>query len=258
MGDSEKGKKSKSLPDHSHNFHRKHVRERFYEVGFKGMADHNVLEMLLFFGIPRRDTNQLAHDLIDRFGSFAGVFEANINDLVKVKGMTENAACLIKMMVPVYARYVENINKWMPTPTDPKAIAEILRPLYHEGSCRERVFMLCYDNMDHQILCRMLNEGDINSSAFDIREFVRVILESNCSSVIISHNHPHSISLPSKDDIRVTRAIIEVLKPLKVRLLDHIIVSDNDYTSMANHRQTLPLFYEIDRLGDIIKEKGIE
>lgn len=258
MVDKEKSKTAKALPDHSHNFHRKHMRERFYEVGFKGMADHNVLEMLLYFGIPRKDTNDIAHELIKTFGSYADVFEANRHDLMKVKGMTETAACLIKMVIPFYGRYIENLNKREPSPIEPEAVAEYLRPKYHEGSCRERVFVLCYDNSDHMITCRLLNEGDINSSAFDIREFGRIVLETNCASVIISHNHPHSFSAPSKDDIRVTRSVIELLNMLKVTLKDHIIVSDNDFTSLANFRQTLPMFYGIDELEEIIKEKNLD
>lgn len=257
MADNGKNNK-KALSDHSHNFHRKHMRERFYEAGFKGMADHNVLEMLLYFGIPRKDTNNIAHDLINTFGSFSDVLDANRHDLMKIKGMTETAACLIKMIVPFYNRYVDVLNKREPSPVQPEEIAEFLRPKYHEGSCRERVFVLCYDNSDHLITCRLLNEGDINSSSFDIREFGRIVLETNCSSVIISHNHPHSISLPSKDDIRVTRAVIELLDMLKVTLKDHIIVSDNDYTSMANHRQTLPMFYGIDCLEEMLSDKNVD
>ncbi len=258
MAEKDIQKAKKSLPDHSHNFHRQHMRERFREAGFRGMADHNVLEMLLFFGIPRRDTNLLAHELINTFGSYADVFDANIHDLMKVKGMTETAAYLIKMVIPFYSRYVENLKKREPTPTNPKDIADYLRPKYHEGSCRERVFVLCYDSSGHLITCRLLSEGDICSSAFDIREFGRIVLETNCSSVIISHNHPHSIPLPSKDDIRVTRAVVELLDMFKVRLKDHIIVCDDGYFSMANERQTLPLFYPIDRLEEVIKEKNLD
>ncbi len=258
MSDNEKNKAKDKLPDHAHNFHRKHMRERFYEAGFKGMADHNVLEMLLYFGIPRKDTNDIAHELMHRFGGFSGVFEANRHDLMKVKGMTETAACLIKMIVPFYSRYVDSLKKHEPSPISPEDIAEYLRPKYYEGSCREKVFVLCYDNSNNLIACRLLNEGDITSSAFDIREFGRIVLETNCTSVIISHNHPHSITLPSKDDIRVTRAVIELLDMLKVTLLDHVIVSDNGFTSMANHRQTLPLFYGIDDLEQVILEKKID
>lgn len=258
MAENVKDKSKKGLPDHAHNFHRQHMRERFYEAGFKGMADHNVLEMLLYFGIPRRDTNGIAHELISTFGSFAGVIEANRHDLMKIKGMTETAACLIKMIVPVYSRYVENLKKYEPSPVEPEEVVDYLRPKYHEGSCRERVFVLCYDSSDRLITCRLLNEGDICSSAFDIREFGRIVLETNCSSVIISHNHPHSISTPSKDDVEVTRTVIKLLDTLKVTLKDHIVVSDDSYTSMASNRTTLPLFYGIDIIPAVIKEKNID
>ena len=258
MADKENIKSKSVAPDHSHRFHRKRMREQFYETGFRGMADHNVLEMLLYFGIPQKNTNDIAHDLIKTFGSYADVFEANRHDLMKVKGMTETAACLIKMIVPAYSRYVQRLNERGPSPVEPEAVAEFLRPMFHEGSCRERVFALCYDNSDHLITCRLINEGDICSSAFDIREFGRIVLETNCSSVIISHNHPHSISLPSKDDMRVTRTVYELLDILKVTLKDHIIVSDTDYTSMANFRQSLPLFYGIECLEEVAKEKNLD
>ena len=251
-----KSEGKKTLPAHSHNFHRKHMRERFHEAGFRGMADHNVLEMLLYFGSPRKDTNDIAHDLINRFGSYADVFEANLHDLMKVKGMTETAAYLIKMIIPFYNRYVDNLSERKPSPFTTEEIVEFLRPKYHEGSCRERVFVLCYDSSGHLITCRLLNEGDISSAAFDIREFGRIVLETNCSSVIISHNHPHSMSLPSNDDIAVTRKVIDLLDALKVTLIDHIIVDDEGYTSMAKHRLTLPMFYGIELLDEVI-ENGV-
>ena len=257
-GNNTKDNTKNKLPDHEHNFHRKHMRERFYEAGFNGMADHIVLEMLLYFGIPRKDTNDIAHELMKRFGGFSGVFEADRHDLMKVKGMTETAACLIKMIVPSYNRYVDSLKDKRPSPTKPEDVANFLRPKYFEGGCRERVFILCYDNSDNLIACKLLNEGDINSSAFNIRELGKIVLENNCTSVIISHNHPHSLPHPSKDDISVTRAVIEFLNILKVTLRDHIIVTDDDYMSLANHRQTLPLFYGIDVLEDIIKEKKLD
>ena len=258
MADNVKSKQKRALPDHPHNSHRKHMRERFYEAGFKGMPDHNVLEMLLFFGIPRRDTNEIAHELINTFGSYSDVFDANINDLMKIKGMTETAAYLIKMIIPFYGRYVDNLEKREPSPLDPKEIADFLRPKYYEGSCKERIYVLCFDSMNHLIACRLLNEGDICSSSFDIREFGRIVLETNCSGVIISHNHPHCVSQPSKDDINLTRAVIDFLDMLKVTLIDHIIVSDNGHTSMANFRKTLPLFYPIHELEDVIREKNLD
>ena len=111
---------------------------------YGGMEEEYVLppDNCAYFGIPRKDTNNIAHELINTFGSYAGVFEANRHDLMKVKGMTETAACLIKMIVPFYSRYIENLYKREPSSIEPADVVEYLRPKYHEGCCRERVFFV--------------------------------------------------------------------------------------------------------------------
>ena len=94
-----------------HKDHRKKVKDRFFECGFTGMPDHNILEAILFLGIPQKDTNPMAHELMDTFGSFSGVLEAKKSDLMKVKGMTENAAFAIMSYLPVNRRYIESLQK---------------------------------------------------------------------------------------------------------------------------------------------------
>ena len=231
-----------------HSGHRERVRQRFIKDGIDGFEEHQILELLLFFGIPQKDTNQMAHDLMDRFGNFAGVLEAERHDLKQIKGMTDNAACLISMILPLYNRYIEDLHKRTNNLLEPADIAAYLRPKYFEGGYRERVFVLCYDQNKNFIACRQLSEGDCNSSDFDIRELGRIVLETNCSFVIVSHNHPHAIHLPSNADINVTRMAIDFLATLKVVLLDHVIVSDTDYTSMARSRSTLRLFFDEEQM----------
>lgn len=226
-----------------HKGHREKMKSRFREAGFKGMAPHNILEILLYYGIPQKDTNTMAHELVEKFGNFAGVLEANYHDLMTVKGMTKNAADLISMILPLYNCYVEDLHSRKPGPVKPEDIAEYLRPKFFEGGCRERVFVLCYDNSKHLIACRQLNEGDFKSSSFDIREFGRIVLQTNCASVIIAHNHPHSIPLPSSEDIQLTRYVYDFLSTLKVNLDDHIIVSDTEFNSLAGNKKTMSIFY---------------
>ncbi|MCQ2463366.1 MAG: DNA repair protein RadC, partial [Clostridia bacterium] len=128
-----------------HAGHRARQRQRFLESGdFRGFADHNVLEMLLFYSIPRRDTNELAHALINRFGSLQRVFEASYEDLLKVDGISENSACLIKMVLPLYRRYAENCFKEKKTFADRNEIIEYLKSLY-AGMAHEEVNMMCFD-----------------------------------------------------------------------------------------------------------------
>ena len=228
-----------------HFGHREKVRRKYYETGFNGMAEHNVLEMLLFFGIPYKDTNPIAHELIERFGSLSAVFEASRTDLQKIKGMTENAACLITMMLPIYKRYSEDLFKRKPTFNSLGEIVDFLRKLYIDKSNNERIYVLCFDGKDSLITYRVLSEGDINSSAVDYRKLASIVLETNASSIIISHNHPHGIALPSKDDIDATKYVVPFMETLKVKVKDHIILTDDEYFSMANSPRFIHVFYNI-------------
>ena len=218
--------------ENPHKGHRIKVRNRYYETGFNGMADHNVLEMLLFFGIPYRDTNEMAHELITRFGSFSAVLEAEVKDLVTVKGMTENAACLLSMIRPLYKRYMEDICSRKPVFDSKEKISEFIRSLFLDTN-DERLYALAYDSGRRFIGYKNIGDGDIRSSRADIRKLSAFVLECKATGIILAHNHPHGIALPSMEDIDCTKYIYKILDALKVRLLDHIIVNESDYISMA-------------------------
>ena len=230
-----------------HKNHRQKVREKYYAGGFRGMAPHNILEMLLFFGIPYKDTNPIAHALIDRFGSLSAVFEANRTDLMQVKGMTENAACLITMILPLYQKYSHELVKRRPRFKDLKETADFLRTLYLDNNNIERVFLLCFDANDSLITFRVIGEGDVSSSNFDMRKLATAVLETNAASVILSHNHPHGISVPSYQDGEATATIAALLNVLNVKFTDHIIVTDKDHFSMANSHKYVQYFYNFEK-----------
>lgn len=229
-----------------HKGHRQKVREKFYANGFSGMAPHNVLEMLLFFGIPYRDTNPIAHELIDRFGSLSAVFEAKHADLMKVKGMTENAACLITMVLPLYKKYSQDLRKRKTVFGSTDEIVAFLRPLYLDNNNVERIYVLCFDASKRLINYCMLNEGDIVSSSFDMRKFISFVLETNAVFVTISHNHPHGITSPSCEDIGLTKDVAQMLANFKVKLNDHIIITDNSHFSMASSLRFAHIFLNIE------------
>lgn len=229
-----------------HKDHRKKVRSRFYESGLQGMASHNILELLLFFGIPYKDTNPMAHELISRFGSLSAVFEAKRSDLMQVKGMTENAACLISLILPLYRKYYEDLLSRKNEFENIEELVDFLRTLYLDNNSNERVFLLCFDANKHLITYKMLGEGDINSSDIDLRKLASVVLETSCQSVIISHNHPHGVVAPSSGDIAVTKEFVRLLEILKVQVEDHIIVSDSDYFSMAKSPRFFHLLRNIE------------
>lgn len=237
-----------------HKGHREKVKNRYYESGLASMPDHNILELLLFFGIPQRDTNPLAHELIAKFGSFSGVLEASKSELQSVKGMTESAACLLTLFLPVYKRYVNDLNKKRRKFDDAKAVADYLRPFYLDTN-NERVYAVCLDSQDRLIACRVVSDGDIDSSAFDIRKLASIVLEVKAKKVILSHNHPNGSLVPSHGDAISTKVAYELLNLLKVQLTDHIIVTDKSYFSMFKSPAHIHLFYGADPLTYIKEDE---
>lgn len=236
-----------------HKGHREKVKQRYYETGLNSMPDHNILELLLFFGIPQKDTNPIAHTLIEKFGSFSGVLEAGRTDLLSVKGMTESAACLLTLFLPVYKRYINDLHKKRRKFSDAKEIADYLRPHYLDTN-NERVYALCLDSQDRLIACRVVSDGDIDSSTFDIRKLASIVLEVKSKKVVLSHNHPNGSLVPSQGDALATKAAQELLRLLKVQLTDHIIVTDKSYFSMIKSPAHIHLFYGADPLNFINEE----
>ena len=232
-----------------HKDHRKKVKDRFFECGFTGMPDHNVLEAILFLGIPQKDTNPIAHELIDTFGSLSGVLEAKKSDLLKIKGMTESAAFAIMSYLPVNRRYIESLQKKKPVFETNDEIVDFLRPLFFEKSTIERVFVLCFDSKNRMIACRNICDGDISSALFDVRELTRVVLEVNAQKIIVAHSHPHGVALPSREDISTTKLIYEMMKFIKVHLDDHLIVTDTVYMSMAKSRHYTHIFHGLEPIN---------
>lgn len=231
-----------------HKDHRKKVKDRFFECGFTGMPDHNILEAILFLGIPQKDTNPIAHELIDTFGSFSGVLEAKKSDLLKIKGMTESAAFAIMSYLPVNRRYIESLQKKKPVFETDDQLVDFLRPMFFEKSTIERVFVLCFDSKNRLIACRNICDGDISSALFDVRELTRVVLEVNAQRIIVAHSHPHGIALPSREDIATTKLIYEMMKFIKVHLDDHLIITDTGYMSMAKSRHYTHIFHGLEAI----------
>lgn len=224
------------MPDDKKNIHKGHrqkIRERYYETGLEGMPDHNILEFILFFGIPQKDTNAMAHELIEKFGSFSGVLEAKRAELLEVKGMTETAACLLTMFLPVYKRYVADLNKKKPVLETRKDYVKYLRHVFLDSPNVERIYMLCLDSNNRLITCRKISEGDFSSALFDVRKIASAVIEVNAKKVVLSHNHPNGKLEPSKNDCEITRDLGNLLRLLKVNFVDHIIMTDTSYFSMS-------------------------
>lgn len=241
----ENTKKKKNV----HEGHRQKVRDRYYKGGLDCMPDHNVLEMLLFFGIPYKDTNEIAHRLIEKFGSFSGVLKADRADLRNVKGMTENAACLISMLLPVFKRYNDDLMKEKPTLETTEDIVRFIRPRFMDTT-NEKVYLICFDSNHALISVRFIDEGDIASANINLRAIASAVIETKAASAVLVHNHPNAIALPSQADIDATKQAYDFLSMLRVRLLDHIIISQTGHCSMVSVPKFAHIFYGMNPIFD--------
>lgn len=215
-----------------HKGHRERMKRRFLESGLDDFTDIQVLELLLFYAIPQRDTNPIAHALLDHFGSLSQVLDADPEELKKVPGISDHAATLLALVTDV-ARYyqVDTIqNQKFLTTLD--ACGEYLVP-YFFGRNRETVFLLCLDAKCKVLCCKEIGEGSINSASISVRKVVETALSSNASTVVLAHNHPSGVALPSGEDVETTKRIAAALEAVEIHLADHIVVAEGDYVSMA-------------------------
>ena len=214
-----------------HDGHRERLRQRFIQHGLDGLPDHEVLELLLFYALPRRDTNALARSLLKHFGSLEKVMEASIHDLQQVQGIGENAAVLIHLVVPIARRYQLSKNEKGFVVTSVKASAEYLKPFFL-GAKEECIYLMCLDSKNKVISCLQLQEGSGNTVYLPIRKAAEVAIACSAASVILSHNHPTGVPTPSHADIETTRMLKNALEPLGIYVSDHIIIAGDQYYSM--------------------------
>ena len=225
-----------------HKDHRQRVKARFAAEGLDSFNEHQVLELLLFYAIPQRDTNEIAHNLINRFGSLAQVIDAPVKELVKVEGISDNAAVFISLIKQLERYYHVNRASETRILTSIDECGAYLVPFFN-GRNHEVVFLLYLDAKFKVLSCRMVEEGSVNSAGISIRKIVDMALTENATSVILAHNHPSGIAIPSDEDKIVTYKIAEALRYVDVTLIDHIVVADDDFTSMAQSGMLKPGLY---------------
>ncbi len=217
-----------------HNGHRGRLRARFLKHGLNGLEEHTILELLLCYAIPRRDTNELAHALINKFGSFAAVIDAPVEELMQVKGMGENSAVLLKMILPMSGYYLENKSAPGEIIDSTQKAGKYIMPKFF-GKRNEEVYMIALDDKRKVIRCVQIGDGGIvNAVQIAVKRVVTEVVNANATAVILAHNHPGGVALPSLSDKRISSEIYNTLKMINVQMLDHIIVSDDDFVSMAD------------------------
>lgn len=221
-----------------HAGHRERLRERYDRSGMDDYADHEVLELLLTYAIPRGDVNRQAHALVERFGSVAGVLDALPEEICEVEGLGPNAARFLTMMPSVFRRYALGKVTTTRTMDTLAAIGEYLMALY-TGITFERVYLLLFDNSMGLIDCVHLADGSVNCSNVTVRRIAELALFKHASGVVLAHNHPRGLAIPSGSDHQVTQTVESALETLGVPLLEHIIVTENRYAPVVKQHRGL-------------------
>ncbi|MBP1577115.1 MAG: RadC family protein [Oscillospiraceae bacterium] len=214
-----------------HGGHRERLRKRLESEGLESFAPHEVLELILFYSIPRTDTNPIAHRLLERFGSLSAVLEAPVSDLVKVEGVGANSAALLSMIPQLTKRYMTDKNNRGTVLDSVQKLGEFIMP-YYIGSNVEKFYLICLDKKCKLLNCALMAEGSFDNVTVDMRLVCKTALDCSATSVVLSHNHAQGFALPSANDILVTEQVVAALKLISVDVVDHIIVAGDDYISL--------------------------
>lgn len=211
-----------------HAEHRRRVKEKFRESGLNSFSDHEVLELLLFFGIPYKNTNETAHKLINRFHSLSGVLDADFGELVQQDGIGENAATLLTFLPQLMRRYAIDKTEQSVIFDTPEKIGEYLVD-HFIGATREQLELLLFDAKMQMIDHVTLHDGSVSSVAVNPEKIAELLFSKRASNFVLAHNHPSGGTEPSAEDLSATRKLYRAFIPFNKYLVEHIIVSGDKY-----------------------------
>lgn len=214
-----------------HGGHRQRLKKRFLDEGLDHFNEHQVLELLLFYCIPRQDTNPIAHALLDHFGSLENVMNAAPAELAKVPGIGESATTFISFLNSFYRYCATHRSQQDNILLSLNDCVNYMTPLFDKLRM-ETVYLLCLDAKGKVLCCKKVGEGSVNSAAVPIRKIVEMALNAGASTAILAHNHPSGIAIPSTEDQLTTRQLSAALSSVDITLADHIVVADGDGVSM--------------------------
>lgn len=215
-----------------HEGHRNRVKERYLQEGLDSFSDHEIIELLLFYCIPKKDTNELAHRMVKEFGTLYDLLEADPRDIVRRCNVSLNTAILVSMAAPLSRRYLKQ--KWGNRPiVNSSTVAGNYALSLFVGRVYECFFIICLDSQNHVNHAALVHEGTINEAPVYPRIIVETALRHKANSIILAHNHPGGSLKASNADIDVTRKICQAMKPISINVVDHIIVAGDRYISLA-------------------------
>ncbi len=225
-----------------HSGHRKRMRESFLKRDFNSLHDHEILEILLFYAHPRNDTNDLAHRLINTFGSLEGVISAPYEELMKIDGVGESAAVLMVLFSRLAVRYVASVGNGEDYLTDDEIIKKIIVRLSNEP--KEKIIAVLLDKKKKIINIAEIASGGIDDATFKVRALLEPVIRCGATRIVLAHNHPQGFAVPSMADVDATINIRKALYPIEVSLADHIIVAGKEWYSMKSNKKYSDIFDE--------------
>ena len=217
--------------------HRERVRKKFLENGFNGLEDYEILELLLFYVIPRKDTKAIAKELIKKFKTLANVLKADTLELKTINGLGDVAITFLKMIGALPARiYKDELKNQKLIKDDKNKITdkEVLLSFLRNKIGYEDVekFYVIYLSISNEVIAfEESSSGTLDRSSIYPREIYKRVIMENAKSIIIAHNHPSGNTCPSKCDIDITNEIARGLKNFGALLLEHIIITRDSYFS---------------------------
>ncbi len=216
-----------------HQGHRKRMLDKFLKNGIDGFKEHEILEIILFSIIPRCNTNEISHYLINEFGSISGVLSATKNDLMKISGIGDNAAAFLCFLGEFIHKYRLEVSEKRKRFNSPDKIAEYARTLF-TNPAEESSFVIVLDRSLCFIGSEKLSDGGADESYLDARTIVGAAIGKNSKNIVVVHNHPHGAVNFSSADISATRCLLDVLRPLGIELNDHILILKDGFCSMRS------------------------
>lgn len=225
-----------------HTGHRARVRARFLREGLDSFEEHNALELLLFYAIPQRDTNELAHKLINTFGSLSAVFDASAESLMQVGGISENTAVLIKLIPAMYGKYTRSKkNSDTLFLRSAEAAGEYFTSLF-AGKSTEHFYAVCMNHKCKVLKTVLISDGTARETQINTRKLLEAAVHTGASNMLIAHNHPEGVAAPSVADVDETNKLFHMLKNAQVKLNDHFIISGDEWFSMASAKKFAFIF----------------
>ena len=229
-------------PKHRHTGHRERMKAEFLARGLEGWPDHRVLELLLFYTIPQGDVNDLAHELVERFGSLAGVLDASVEELKKVKGVGDHTAVFLRMLPAVLGRYQGARTRLSAVINSPEEAYAWLEP-YFFGARNEMVYVLCLDGKRQVLGVRKVAEGSIELAEVNTRRIAEEAIGLRAAQIYVAHNHVSNLAIPSQADWLTTDTLRGALRPIGIELIDHLVFVDGDMVSLKDSEHLKGLQY---------------